>query len=243
MADVGGLMVESKRGKGWMVYYPDASNFNPKTKAIFAQFGRCESCTGALSLETLRCLQHGHDDGIWISEEGALEQIELVLGDEKRRNKNLRRAERRNEAMVRLPGFHRRSDLRAILKAQGGQCYYCGATLEGVKSYRDHLEPLNSSRSSNWPSNIVLACYPCNRDKSDLSPRTYWRVIAQKRGPAWVKRQQVRNVVVAELAKELTKQRKQELARGAHRTTARRPTRRKKRAPEAGHSTAPASER
>jgi len=234
MADVGGFVVESKHGKGWMVDYPDASNFHRRTKEVLARVGLCETCAGPLSLATLRCLKNRRHEGIWVAEDQAIEQIELVLGEEKRRNKNRRRAERRSEALEQLPGFHRKSDLRAILKAQGGQCYYCGTNLDGVKICRDHLEPLNASRSSNWPSNIVLACYPCNRDKSDLSSRAYWRLIKQERGSAWVKNQQERNIAVTEVARQLTKQRKQELARSVHRTTARRPMRRKRRAPEAG---------
>ena len=211
MADLSGFEVESKHGKGRRMFFPDAQNFHPKTKAIFAQFGRCESCGGVLSVDTLRCVEHGHDEGIWISEDDAIEQIELALGEEKRRNKNHRRKERRSEAMEQLPGFHRSTDLRAIWQAQSGRCYYCAANLNGIKVRRDHLEPLDARRSSNWPSNIVLTCFPCNRDKSDMSPGAYWRLLERKRGAVWVKSQKARNMAVTELARQLTKQRKQEL--------------------------------
>jgi len=139
-----------------------------------------------------------------------METFEAAMGAEKRRHKNRWRAERRAEAMAQLQGFYRRSDIAAILGAQQTQCYYCGSPLDRSNTRRDHLYPVNMSRSSNWPSNIVLACHPCNRDKSDMSPKAFWRVIERRLGSVWVKVQQERNLAVTALAKELTKRRKEE---------------------------------
>ncbi len=219
MADITGIEVESKHGKGMVMYYPDARNFHTKTKEVFARVGLCEICESPLSLDTLGCLKNRRHWGIWVAESEGIEEIELVIDEENRREKNRRRAERRNAAMEQLQGFHRISDLRAILKAQGGKCYYCGEILMKGRTRRDHIEPLNASRSSNWPSNIVFACYPCNRDKSDLSPRAFWRVIEKKLGATWVKEQQERNVAVTMVARQLTKERKRELTKA---TTPRR---------------------
>jgi 5-methylcytosine-specific restriction endonuclease McrA len=171
--------------------------------------------------------------GIWISEDSALEQIELLMGEEKRRNKNRRRTERRMEAMSQLPGVHHRSDLRAIFQAQNGRCYYCGVAIDQKSARRDHLEPLNAARSSNWPSNIVFACFPCNRDKSDMSSNAYWRLIEKRLGSTWVKDQKACNAAVTEIARQLTKQRKAQLA-AHHLTAARSATRPKRRAAESG---------
>lgn len=52
----------------------------------------------------------------------------------------------------------------------GGCCAYCGDT-EGPFEH-DHLIPASKGGTED-PSNIVLACAPCNRSKSDMTLREW----------------------------------------------------------------------
>lgn len=78
-----------------------------------------------------------------------------------------RNRKKRNGAEGRFTG----KDIRRILVAQGERCLYCHARLsEGYEI--DHVVPL-SKGGTHWPSNIALACRPCNRSKHarlDWSP-------------------------------------------------------------------------
>lgn len=59
------------------------------------------------------------------------------------------------------------TDVRAsVLNRDGGKCVYCG-TEDGPFHY-DHLWPV-SRGGRNDPSNLVLACAPCNLSKADRS--------------------------------------------------------------------------
>lgn len=55
------------------------------------------------------------------------------------------------------------SDVKHLLSAQRGMCCYCGCTMGG-KHTVEHLVPL-SRGGTNWPSNLALACGPCNARK------------------------------------------------------------------------------
>lgn len=56
-------------------------------------------------------------------------------------------------------------------KQQRGKCYWCGALLDS--SYHlDHVIPI-SRGGTNDPSNLVLACPPCNLSKSDKLPHEW----------------------------------------------------------------------
>lgn len=55
---------------------------------------------------------------------------------------------------------------------QGGTCYYCDLPLSGGKQNVEHVMP-KIKGGSNKPSNLVLACWKCNKDK-------YTNVLSQK---------------------------------------------------------------
>lgn len=51
-------------------------------------------------------------------------------------------------------------------------CPYCLRTLPLSQATRDHLVP-RSRGGKTEPSNIVLACGPCNQKKGSLTPEEY----------------------------------------------------------------------
>lgn len=55
----------------------------------------------------------------------------------------------------------------AILERDGFTCRYCGRRPPDVTLEVDHVAP-KSRGGSNHPSNLVAACYECNRGKRDL---------------------------------------------------------------------------
>lgn len=63
-----------------------------------------------------------------------------------------------------------------FVEAYNGKCSYCGVPLSiiGLKLFEiDHFIPKNSSRfttksDAGYVENLVLACFDCNRSKSDL---------------------------------------------------------------------------
>ena len=65
---------------------------------------------------------------------------------------------------------------QSFVEAYNGKCSYCGVSLEiiGWKQFEvDHFIPKDSTRFSTeaqagYIENLVLACYDCNRSKSDL---------------------------------------------------------------------------
>ena len=75
------------------------------------------------------------------------------------------------------PGSGNRRRFR--LWEKNPHCKYCNRLLEFRESSLDHVIPL-SKGGSNKLSNIVLACYKCNKEKADLSPEHYLSIV-QKR--------------------------------------------------------------
>lgn len=68
-------------------------------------------------------------------------------------------------------GHYTASDLKKQYANQKGFCYYCHKKLD--KKYEvDHVIPL-SRGGTNDPSNIVIACRPCNRKKQDKLPHEW----------------------------------------------------------------------
>jgi hypothetical protein len=61
---------------------------------------------------------------------------------------------------------------RRILERDEHTCQYCGAT--DLPMDVDHVIPLTRG-GSNHDSNLVAACYSCNRSKSDKLPEEWVR--------------------------------------------------------------------
>jgi hypothetical protein len=74
---------------------------------------------------------------------------------------------------ARPSGWNSEWDARQLLR-QEGCCFWCGEHLNGL-AHRDHIAPL-ARGGRNDISNLVMACPPCNLDKSASDPREWiWR--------------------------------------------------------------------
>lgn len=67
---------------------------------------------------------------------------------------------------------------KAFIRAYGGKCAYCGVSIKiiGEKQFEiDHYLPytdhkrFKTKREAGYMDNLILACYDCNRNKSDYS--------------------------------------------------------------------------
>lgn len=70
-------------------------------------------------------------------------------------------------------GQHTAADIKALFAAQKGKCAYCGVSIK-AGWHVDHVVPL-SKGGSNWPSNLALACQPCNLRKHSKHPIDFAR--------------------------------------------------------------------
>jgi hypothetical protein len=82
-----------------------------------------------------------------------------------------RRIERRlvgwtpEEPKLSLSGSHHRRISRLIAR-DGPKCYLCGCTLDRSQYHIEHIIP-RSKGGTNHPSNLAVACVPCNYTKGD----------------------------------------------------------------------------
>lgn len=81
------------------------------------------------------------------------------------------RYSRRRGRLAGAPGHYTRSDVRRIAAEQGFRCFWCSRDISLVLT-ADHLIPL-SRGGSNFPSNIVASCGPCNSMKHDKLPHEF----------------------------------------------------------------------
>lgn len=81
--------------------------------------------------------------------------------------KSIADAEARRVRMLGAEGSFTGHDVIALIKAHGRVCFYCRVKL---KRYQvDHFIPL-SKGGTNWPSNLVISCGPCNQRKAAKLP-------------------------------------------------------------------------
>lgn len=76
------------------------------------------------------------------------------------------------------PGSFDEADVQRLLSAQRGMCCYCGCTMGG-KHTVEHLVPL-SRGGTNWPSNLALACSPCNARKGAKTVEEFLEFMATR---------------------------------------------------------------
>ncbi len=65
-------------------------------------------------------------------------------------------------------GYYTARDVLDIFELQDGLCYYCHRELDNTFQV-DHYIPITRG-GSNWPTNIVAACRPCNQAKFTKFP-------------------------------------------------------------------------
>ena len=78
----------------------------------------------------------------------------------------------RGTANVRLeacvPTLGRHSNLK-LFERDRHLCAYCGTAFEHERLTRDHVMPVSRGGKDSW-TNVVAACGPCNRRKSNRTP-------------------------------------------------------------------------
>ena len=72
-------------------------------------------------------------------------------------------AETRRARLLGLPGFFTDSDVQKMRRRQRGRCFYCGGPAPHLQI--EHKIPVTRAGATNWPSNLCLACGPCNNSK------------------------------------------------------------------------------
>lgn len=84
--------------------------------------------------------------------------------------------ERRRERNALAEGAHTPADIVKLRKKLRDKCFYCGIVVGDAFSI-DHMTPL-SKGGTNWPSNLALACKPCNFDKHSKTAAAFvqWRI-------------------------------------------------------------------
>ena len=71
---------------------------------------------------------------------------------------------------VRVPFFRSKSpSKRNVYRRDGNRCQYCGCHLNSKNASLDHVMPRSRGGDNSW-DNIVSACKPCNRRKSNRTP-------------------------------------------------------------------------
>lgn len=71
---------------------------------------------------------------------------------------------------VRVPYFRSKSpSKRNVYRRDGHKCQYCGCHLNSKNASIDHVMPRSRGGGHSW-DNIVSACKPCNRKKSNRTP-------------------------------------------------------------------------
>lgn len=67
----------------------------------------------------------------------------------------------------------KRAMRRVALRDCGQRCVYCASPLDVLHTTLDHVYPL-ARGGTHDPANVVAACGPCNRLKSDLLPQEFF---------------------------------------------------------------------
>lgn len=76
-------------------------------------------------------------------------------------------------------GYYTEEDIADIRNHLNDRCRYCDESLNGGGDI-EHMTPI-SRGGTNWPDNITLSCYQCNKEKHGKTLEEYlaWR---QERG-------------------------------------------------------------
>ena len=92
----------------------------------------------------------------------------------KRRVRNTRRRAR----LANMPGSFTIDDIKTLYLEQGEKCagFWCGRSIATYFEI-DHNVPVSQVGSTNWPSNLVLLCLPCNRQKWARSMQEWFLLI------------------------------------------------------------------
>jgi 5-methylcytosine-specific restriction endonuclease McrA len=100
---------------------------------------------------------------------GVLEDVLESCGLRKKEIGPLHRTRRYRANLRAARGHHTSAQWQARVEVYGCKCAYCGCPLTSETLVKDHAIPL-SRGGTNWPSNLMPACKPCNSRKKDKTP-------------------------------------------------------------------------
>lgn len=78
-------------------------------------------------------------------------------------------------------GYMTNSERVRKQRLYGDRCYFCGVHLSGSGEW-DHATPLIRG-GTNWPSNMLLVCLTCNRDKHSKTELEYVQWMRERGRP------------------------------------------------------------
>jgi len=93
---------------------------------------------------------------------------------ERRPERRLKRRVRSSATRLRrkaVPGSYTAEDVQLLLRTQKRKCWWCGKKLTG-KYEVDHRIPI-ARGGTNWPNNLCIACFECNRTKHTKLPHEF----------------------------------------------------------------------
>ena len=73
-----------------------------------------------------------------------------------------------SRSRLRMSGRDKKRRRESLLRRNGNRCTYCPALLTSETATLDHIVPKNKG-GRDCLTNLVLACFPCNRAKGDKS--------------------------------------------------------------------------
>lgn len=89
---------------------------------------------------------------------------------ERKLSRRLRQADTRRKR-ANAPGSYTSDDVQLQLRTQKGLCWWCSKP-HGENYEIDHRIPL-SRGGTNWPENICITCFDCNRSKHNKLPHEW----------------------------------------------------------------------
>ena len=87
---------------------------------------------------------------------------------DRERARNRAKERNRRALMAASAEHHTERQVLALLRLQGGRCFYCDAALLGGY-HADHVVPL-ARGGRNGPGNLAVACAACNQSKGAKLP-------------------------------------------------------------------------
>jgi 5-methylcytosine-specific restriction endonuclease McrA len=90
------------------------------------------------------------------------------------------RDEKRRALLLAAEGSHTGQEWQEKFKRAGYMCHYCGKELYDRNVTKDHIIPL-SRGGSNYISNIVPACQPCNSSKGSRTAFEFLKYLKHKK--------------------------------------------------------------
>ena len=190
-----------------------------ETKEFLRKNAACVDCGSKISAEFFPCKCKGnHEVNDEIGHYRVLkrhsDEFYEHIQRESRREISRRSSSIRKMRMRRVIGFHTKEDIKEIFHAQNEECIFCAKKIRYVKGKKtfqvDHTVPI-VDEGTDWPSNLMLVCGTCNKQKHSKSAASFWSVIKKKRGGDFVNERRLLSKSCGHIKRKLTTTRKKQL--------------------------------